>query len=273
MKTAWREWFVVGVLLATTAYVVAEELSLTTCYPSPKGAYQTLSSTSSSHFATYEGGVGIGTADPGTAKLAVMGGNVGIGTTNPGDFRLDVLSANGPIRISRASHGVGGMGGILFGGYNANDALTSYAFITSNSTADTPGAESGSLDFYTANAGTLGSPKVSIISNGNVGIGTTDPNVGQLTIAGGLGAPGPGIGLRRTVAPTDTWWIGVHDTDASLRFNSWNGDGYEAILTSAGDFGIKGTLSVGNFAGGSANAYVCVHPDGTLYRSTTGNCN
>ena len=30
-----------------------------------------------------KGGVGIGTADPGLAKLAVMGGNVGIGTTNP----------------------------------------------------------------------------------------------------------------------------------------------------------------------------------------------
>ena len=33
--------------------------------------------------------VGIGTTNPGTAKLAVMGGNVGIGTTNPG-YRLSL---------------------------------------------------------------------------------------------------------------------------------------------------------------------------------------
>ncbi len=74
METQWRDWLVVGVLLATTAYVVAEEISLTTYYPSPKGAYQTLSSTSTSAFAIYEGGVGIGTraAAPGT-KLAVAG--------------------------------------------------------------------------------------------------------------------------------------------------------------------------------------------------------
>ncbi len=94
MKTAWREWLVVGVLLATTLYVVAEEISLTTYHPSPKGAYQTLSSTSTSHFATYEGGVGIGIADPGTANLAVMGGNVGIGTTDP-KVKLHIQGAEG----------------------------------------------------------------------------------------------------------------------------------------------------------------------------------
>jgi len=73
MRTAWREWLVVGVLLATTAYVVAEEISLTTYYPSPKGAYQTLSSTSSSSFAIYEGGVGIGARSAAGGKFAVAG--------------------------------------------------------------------------------------------------------------------------------------------------------------------------------------------------------
>jgi len=121
MDTQWRGWLVVGLLWTTTLYALAEEISLTTYYPSPKGAYQTLSSTSSSHFATYEGGVGIGAIsaaggtcpagtdwydennnalkDAGeckpTALYATLGGTrVGIGTTNPGSYKLDVVGGD-----------------------------------------------------------------------------------------------------------------------------------------------------------------------------------
>ena len=52
------------------------------------------------------GNVGIGTTNPGTAKLAVMGGNVGIGTTAPNqqleitkNFRLPVTSGTTPYGI------------------------------------------------------------------------------------------------------------------------------------------------------------------------------
>ncbi|MDD5593456.1 MAG: tail fiber domain-containing protein [Candidatus Margulisbacteria bacterium] len=42
------------------------------------------------------GNVGIGTANPGTAKLAVMGGTVAIGTTEPNTYyKLDVINDNG----------------------------------------------------------------------------------------------------------------------------------------------------------------------------------
>ena len=74
MDTRLKGWLVVGLLLGTAVYAIAEEISLTTYYPSPKGAYQTLSSTSSSYFASYEGSVGIGTrASPAGTKFAVAG--------------------------------------------------------------------------------------------------------------------------------------------------------------------------------------------------------
>ncbi|MBI4597495.1 MAG: hypothetical protein HY737_03740, partial [Candidatus Omnitrophica bacterium] len=55
MKQTLPGWLLIGLLLATTAYVVAEEITLTTYYPSPRGVYQELRSTSSSYFATQGG--------------------------------------------------------------------------------------------------------------------------------------------------------------------------------------------------------------------------
>jgi hypothetical protein len=55
------------------------------------------------------GNVGIGTSEPGTAKLAVMGGNVGIGTTSPsatlevGNQTLVVNAATGRVGIGTAN--------------------------------------------------------------------------------------------------------------------------------------------------------------------------
>ena len=66
-------WLGLVILLGTAVYVVAEDITLTTYYPSPRGIYQTLRST-------------------GQTTLAEAGGNVGIGTTVPGT-KLDVNGA------------------------------------------------------------------------------------------------------------------------------------------------------------------------------------
>jgi len=72
-----------------------EQLTITTYYPSPYGSYNELSTASNTYLATSGGSVGIGTSNPGTAKLAVIGGNVGIGTTTP----------QVPLHISYADYG------------------------------------------------------------------------------------------------------------------------------------------------------------------------
>ena len=36
MSTRLKGWLIVGLLLATTVYCIAEEISLTTYYPSPR---------------------------------------------------------------------------------------------------------------------------------------------------------------------------------------------------------------------------------------------
>ncbi len=96
-----QSWMVPLLLLGTMAYALAEELTLTTYYPSPRGVYNELRT---------QGDVAIGKLDAPNARLEIRGrtlgtsenalavgnlngearlvvqddGNVGIGTTSPG---------------------------------------------------------------------------------------------------------------------------------------------------------------------------------------------
>ncbi|MBI4596789.1 MAG: hypothetical protein HY737_00115 [Candidatus Omnitrophica bacterium] len=85
-----KSWFTVGLLFATTTYVIAEEITLTTYYPSPRGVYQELRSASNTFLATQGGNVGIGTDNP-TTKLEVRGGPV----KTTGGLILQVVPAGG----------------------------------------------------------------------------------------------------------------------------------------------------------------------------------
>jgi len=210
---------VVGVLLATTAYVVAEEISLTTYYPSPKGAYQTLSSTSTSHFATYEGGVGIGTPSPNPAtKLEVKGlgatnataglnvtnsdgtsgffvrddGNVGIGTADPRNA-LHVSYSDATAFNPAAGFGASGLRVTNEVGGGAAGAGRGAGITLANTGSDSRGvlglvtnaAAFGDLVFKTYNGGGSYVDAMTITSPGNVGIGTASPGE-KLSVGGNV---------------------------------------------------------------------------------------
>ena len=72
-----KHWLIPAVLLGTMAYAVAEDFTLTTYYPSPRGVYKELRSTDATYLATdsasVTANVGIGTTNP-QAKLQVGGG-------------------------------------------------------------------------------------------------------------------------------------------------------------------------------------------------------
>ena len=73
MGTPLKYWLVVGLLLASAVYAIAEDITLTTYYPSPRGVYQELSTTSNTYLATLGGNVGIGTTAP--ASMLDVAGN------------------------------------------------------------------------------------------------------------------------------------------------------------------------------------------------------
>jgi len=67
-----KNGLVIALLLGTAFYALAEDITLITYYPSPRGVYQELTTTSNTYLATQGGNVGIGTATP-TQKLEVNG--------------------------------------------------------------------------------------------------------------------------------------------------------------------------------------------------------
>ncbi len=73
MNTCWQRWLVVVLLLGVVGYAIAEEMTLTTYYPSPRGMYKELRTTDNTYLATQAGGVGIGTTAA-SVKLEVNGG-------------------------------------------------------------------------------------------------------------------------------------------------------------------------------------------------------
>jgi len=67
-----------SILLFSTIVLAAEEMTITTYYPSPYGSYNELTTASNTYLATASGSVGIGTTSLTTGKLVVSGGNVDV---------------------------------------------------------------------------------------------------------------------------------------------------------------------------------------------------
>lgn len=83
--------FAIALSFLSSQTALAEDVNVSTFYPSPYGNYQELETTSDTSLATVSGNVGIGTTTP-AGKLQVTGtgtvlfnttGNVGIGTVTP----------------------------------------------------------------------------------------------------------------------------------------------------------------------------------------------
>ena len=126
-------------LFAAVAYVIAEDITLTTYYPSPRGVYQTLRST-------------------GQTTLAELGGNVGIGTTTPDHF-LHIRGAGSEI-LEVQGTGTDSNPHVAI----TNDART-YLL-------QTVGARGDNFEIWDSEGGAA---RLAINTSGNVGIGTTGP--------------------------------------------------------------------------------------------------
>ena len=183
--------------------------------------------------------VGTGTEVAVNDGNAIVTGNVGIGTTSP-QQKLDTPN----IIISGSS---------IAASYRANatlmDNLGGVARFYSLG-ADTSTGGSYQFNSLSSNA-TAGSGTVmTILNNGNVGIGTTSPSYKlQIGVAGGL-ADSIRIGSY-AVAKDTRQYIGYARADSGLFESSGNGDTPSTVL--AGVAGIRIVNTTGTLSSGQAD--------------------
>ncbi len=158
------------------------------------------------------------------------GGNVGVGTNVPAQ-KVDVVGA---IRASSdATHGM-----VIRG--TGNNTVPAELYFDKTAV----GAANASAVGFASNRGHFtwvnGADRMNILTNGNVGIGTTTP-VAKLSFGNtaGLGDAGPTVALYEF--GTDKYGFGV----GNAKMDFWSGGAIKAQLTSAGIFDVVGDGRIG----------------------------
>ena len=177
-------------------------------------------------------------------------GNVGIGTTTPGSI-LQLLNTTHTNPNTGYSALFAGTFSTMFratasdcylyaNSYYTNAASHIYASNGGAASLSFNASGAGNIDFYTAPSGTAGgtityTKRMTLLQNGNVGIGTTSP-VNKLDISGGLAV---GASYAGTAAPTDgaiiNGNVGIGTTSPSCKLN---------VITTVNTPAIRGTSTV-----------------------------
>jgi hypothetical protein len=177
---------IVFVLSFFSVLVFAEDITITTYYPSPYGVYNQLTTT-------------------GTTLLATTSGNVGIGTTTPGYPLMVYKAVTGDVQVQIAN----GTKNLYIGAQWINN-------IPSLGTNDAT-----SLGLVTNNG-----ERIHIDSSGSIGIATTSPGatlevngkvkIDDLTQAGGGASVLTSSGILTTVASSIRYKENVRDYEGVL---------------------------------------------------------
>jgi len=171
MRRSLKSWLILGLLLGTMAYALAEEITLVTYYPSPRGRYNelmvnTLTITPPGNL-DLQGSLAVGPGvDPGAAGQVFIDGQVGIGTgasAIPAGTLLQV--AGGKVELLNADVFMELDHGLWF------DRNQQAGLLSRSGT--------GNLNIVTG-----GTDTVKVTPTGNVGIGTAGDPASKLHIAG-----------------------------------------------------------------------------------------
>ena len=177
-----KSGLVIALLLGTAFYALAEDITLTTYYPSPRGVYQELRTSGDMVVGSISGAPGarlhVIQDDPASAVpvfraddeandttpfLVDANGNVGIGTTTPSEK----LELTGALKLTPIA--------------GAHPGPSMYASTTGGGLTDFIGSPNGFVFNNQSDTANL----VRITNDGNVGIGTNTPQA-LLDVNGGI---------------------------------------------------------------------------------------
>ena len=174
--------------------------------------------------------------------------NLSIGATTPSGpgFPLDIKSAGGAstvsyINVQNTSASTNSGTAIEFSEAGGNGAYSKITSVRTNS----PNAGDGSFNFYSSSAGTIhSSPDLTLLSSGNVGIGTSSP-YSKLTIWGSdnlLELSNTSSSTKFLVTNTGSTTIGstIITPNTSLNGSVLKSDGTNAYWVATSTLGISG---------------------------------
>jgi hypothetical protein len=195
----WKRGLMLGLLLvASGAYVIAEDITLTTYYPSPRGVYDQLRSMGQTLLAQQTDSVGIGTAVAPLSKLGVDG-NASIGSGFVG-------------RAAPAD------GLIVEGTVGIGESIPLSKFGVSGN-ASVGGAFAG-----------VAAPANGLIVEGTVGVGTPTPAT-KLDVEGGVKV-GCELACNAGLAGTIRWVDAACTGSLTSELQVCNGSAWERISSS-----------------------------------------
>ena len=225
-----------GLFLSVATPALAEDITLTTFYPSPRGVYEELRTTNNT-------------------LLAMQAGRVGIGTNNPADpaVKLHVFGSGTGADIARIA-------------VTSTDNQAGISFLSDASGEAVVYSPTGTDDLRLLVGG---ADRVSVTSGGNVGIGTTTPT-NRLTVAG---EGSIGVGYLGISAPTNglivEGSVGINVTAPASQLQVVRNAGEAIWGATLSGVGVRATslngtaLTAADAAGGNAITANVAGPGGT----------
>jgi hypothetical protein len=182
-----------------------------------------------------------GDSDPTEKMVLDSSGRIGIGTSAPG-YAL-TIARNGGSAIHFASNGCyDGSNFDITGGGSTNAFENGNSAFRIRSTITAPaGKATGNLGFWT-NCGDMLVERLHITCDGNVGIGTQTPSgLGRAFVVSSSGYPD--IIVEKTGSCARKWGTTV-GSDGSFLLRDYTGGNNRLTISTTGNVGINGTLSV-----------------------------
>ena len=222
MNKKLRGSVLVSLLLFASYLAWADTVTVSTYYPSPYGSYQNLDATADTHLATTSGGVSIGKATNAGSALDVKG--AGAGEVLMGQWISDARYA-----------GLGLANSLAAGNYNFLSSPTDTNLYINRPTGK-------SISFRESNA-----DQMTLVSGGDLGIGTTTPAARLHVIGTASNTQGDGvvkIGAGGMNARADLGVLAAPNQYPYLQAITTGGSNYNLLLNPfGGNVGIGTTTT------------------------------
>jgi hypothetical protein len=189
------------------------------------------------------------------------GGNVGIGTTTP-DCNLEIYGDTSSLKLTRSKNNTNYGCSVDFALLNSANEKFTYGRVSGSIADNTNGSEDGLLSFQVGTNGSMGNnyqqEKMRILSNGNVGIGTSSPGAKLHVNGGELRVTNADTAVARIALYGSSQGTGQVFVGQSAQYGGgieYNGDNSPVSTGAGADYITLYRVNVGTFDWTARNSY------------------